>query len=102
MSFEKREKLTEWTCWLLLTVHFWFCASGYITYFQTKNQLTTPLIPESTILVISEPSFFSALSICGSFIISLWLYFFRKRIAVIILSAISIVAYEVLLVYFIR
>lgn len=47
-------------------------------YFQTKRQLVSPLIPQSTILTVSEPFIFFAL--CSSLlsIAALLFYFFAK------------------------
>lgn len=58
---------------LLLSV----AAENY-AYFQTKRQLVSPLIPQSTILSISEPFIF--FSLCSSLlsIVALVFYFYSK------------------------
>jgi hypothetical protein len=100
MPPEKREKLIEWISRTLLTVHVWFVASGYITFLQTKRQLISPLIPRDLILQVSQPGFYTSSVLSGSFLISLWLYFFRRRFLVIIVSGLSIIMYEFILTWF--
>jgi hypothetical protein len=97
---EKKEKIIEWSARILLSIHFVRSLSCLIIYWQTKFQLTSPLIPEYIPLDISLPYFKASLIIGASFIISLWFYFFRKRLSAISISAVSIVAYQWLAVYF--
>jgi hypothetical protein len=90
---EKKEKIIEWSARILVSVHFYKCISGMIAFWQTKYQLTSPLIPSSTIEEITEPYWKASLIVSATFIIAIWAYFFRKRIAAIIASAISITVY---------
>jgi hypothetical protein len=94
MVIEKTEKGWEWACRAILTIHFWFCLSGYINYLQTKQQLNSPLIPKDVINQIAEPFVYPSLYLSAAFLISLWLYFFKKRIAVVIISGIAILSYH--------
>jgi hypothetical protein len=97
---EKRQKYFEWGCRIVLTVHFWFCVSGYISWRQAKHQLISPLIPEKTIFQLIEPSFYTSMILCSTFIISLWLHFFKKRLGVIMASSLSVLMYKPLLILF--
>src|SRR6185295_17912422 len=92
-----RENQFEWACRILLTLHLWIAASGYISFLQAKHQIISPLIPEKAILQVIQPNFYTASVLTCSFIISLWLYFFRRRVLVIILSGLSIIMYEFVL-----
>ncbi len=94
MAINSKEKGIEWACRILLTLHIYYIAGGYIAYFQTRQQLLSPLIPESTVFQITH-SYHSASLIClGSFLISIWLYFFNRKIIVIIISALTILLYQ--------
>ena len=97
---EKKEKIIEWSARILLSVHVLRSLSCLIIYWQTKVQLTSPLIPEYVPIDISLPYFKASLIIGASFIISLWFYFFRKKLIAISISAVSILVYEWLAVYF--
>lgn len=96
----KKERGLEWACRILLTVHLVLTLSGYTTYLQAKWQLSSPIIPKSTILEVTEPALYTCLCIGLLFIVSSWFYFFRKKQVVIALSSISILGYELLLFYF--
>jgi len=69
--------------------------SGYIAFFQTKYQLVSPLIPQSIVYEISTPYLTASLMASCVFLITLWLYFFHKKIAVLILATISLLFYQV-------
>jgi hypothetical protein len=97
---EKKEKIIEWSARVLLSVHFLRSLSCLIIYWQTKFQLTSSLIPEYIPLDISLLYFKASLIIGAFFIISLWFYFFRKRLIAISISAVSILAYHWVAVYF--
>jgi hypothetical protein len=65
-----------------------------ISFWQTKFQLVSPLIPTTVVDEISEPYWKASMIVSITFIVALWLYFFKKRIAAIIVSGTSIVAYQ--------
>ncbi len=90
----------EWACRTVLTVHFLLVLAGYANYIQAKYALTTPVIPRSTIDLISYPFLKLSLSEGIVFIISLWFYFIRFRIVVLSISSISVVLYWVITRYF--
>jgi hypothetical protein len=102
MPPEKREKLVEWTCRILMTIDFFVIIAGYLSYLQLKRQLNSPLIPKSTLFQIlsdtgiMEPSIISAIP----FLIGLWFYSFNLKIPAIVLFGLTIVVYKVLLVFF--
>jgi len=52
---EKKETIIEWSAPILLSIHFLRSLSCLIIYWQTKFQLTSPLIPECIPLDISLP-----------------------------------------------
>lgn len=97
----KRDKYYEWACRILLTIHLLSAMTGYTTFLQTRSQLMTPLIPQSAVLDISRPAIYTGLCLAATFLISLWLYFLKQKLAVIIMCAISLIAYEVLFYYFV-
>lgn len=92
----------EWVCWLLLTGNVLQTLSGLINFVQTEYQLVSPIIPQSTILEIARPHIYASLVAGIVLLISLWLYFFKKHLLVIILQTLLIVAYQAgLILYFI-
>lgn len=96
----KGTRTYEWPCRILLTLHLGIALWGYITYLQAKYQLTSPLIPQSTIREVAEPGIYTGLCIGATFLAALWFYFFRKPLIVMGISSISILAYGFLPGYF--
>lgn len=92
----------EWVCWLLLTGNVLQTLSGLINFVQTEYQLVSPIIPKSTILEIARPHIYVSLVAGIVLLVSLWLYFFKKHLLVIILQLLLIIAYQAgLILYFI-
>ena len=60
--------------------------------YQTRYQLISPLIPESTIWEINKQFVFTALVSTIAALIGLILYFFEKHLWVIILTVLTLVA----------
>lgn len=60
--------------------------------YQTRYQLVSPLIPESTIWEISKQFIFHALVSAFASVVGLWLYFFDKYLFVIILVGLILIA----------
>ena len=56
------------------------CRFRLIAFFQAKRQLVSSLIPEKAILQVIQPDFYTASILTCTFIISIWLYFFRRRV----------------------
>jgi len=63
-----------------------------VTVYQTRYQLISPLIPESTIWEINKQFIFHAIVSAIASIVGLFLYFFDKYLLVIILVALVLVA----------
>jgi len=94
MVKNKKGKSIEWVCRILLTLHLYCIAGGYIAFFQTRQQLVSPLIPENTLYQVTY-SYYTASLICLClFLFSIWLYFLNRKIIVIIISALSILLYQ--------
>jgi hypothetical protein len=58
-----------------------------VAVYQTRHQLVSPLIPESTFRTISEPFILDALICAIAGLIGFVLYFFEKYLWIIILSS---------------
>jgi hypothetical protein len=72
---------------------------GYIAFIQANYQLVSPLIPTSTLYLVTE-TYINASLVTGILLfISLCLYFFQKRILVIITSSIAILSYFIIVNY---
>jgi len=61
-----------------------------VAVYQTRYQLVSPLIPESTFWTISQPFILEALICAVSSLIGLVLYFFGKYLWIIILASVVI------------
>lgn len=92
----KKEKQIEWACRILLTLQIWTLVGGYVLI-QMKYQLVSPSIPPSIPYDISHPYIISSLTAGVLFLITLWLYFFLRKIAVIVLATVSILFYQLFL-----
>ena len=84
----KREAKLEWACRVLMTANVFIIISGYLAFFQTKNQLVSPLIPRSTVYDIASDTgnilFKISLLAALLFTVGIWLYSFKKKIAAIL------------------
>ena len=89
----------EWACRILLTFLFFRVLTGYITNWQTEYQLNSPLIPAETLRQIARPYMLASLITAAGFIISLWLYFFQKKLAAVILASLSLILFEGLVIW---
>jgi hypothetical protein len=92
----RREKQIEWACRILMTVDIIIISAGYVSFFQAKNQLMSPLIPKSTVYQISYDSndtiMKASLISCGLFLIGLWFYSFKKKVVALILFSLAVIA----------
>ena len=97
----KREKQLEWACRILITVDVLVILSGYLSYLQIKRQLTSPLIPHTTITQIwydSNDAIVKASIISAIIFLSgLWLYSFKKKNLALFLFISVPVCYKLLL-----
>ena len=57
MPAVNRDKQREWTCRILMTIDVIVIIAGYLSYFQTRYQLVSPLIPGSAIYQIMSDSY---------------------------------------------
>jgi hypothetical protein len=65
-STEKRDVRLEWVCRIFMTIDVFAISGGYITYFQLKHQLASPLIPKSAIdQVMSDTHIMEASIVCA-------------------------------------
>ena len=94
------DRSTEFACRTILTFHLLTVLAGYIVFVQTKYQLDSPIIPRSTIEMITSPYWKISLVESATFILSLWFYFLRLRIWVLVISSVSFVAYVITVRYF--
>jgi hypothetical protein len=76
----------DWIARALLTLQVLAIMSGYFNYVQLSFQLLSPLIPKSTISAImldsADPLIYRCIYMGLAFLISLWVYFFRKYMEV--------------------
>jgi hypothetical protein len=72
---------------LLLTI-----VGQFISVYQTKYQLVSPLIPENTIWEINKQFIFTAFISTIICIVGLFLYFYEKYLWIIILIAITLLS----------
>ncbi len=61
-----------------------------VVFFQTEYQLTSPLIPASTILEIVRPYLLKALFSCLAYIAALIFYLYARYIVTIIICAVTV------------
>ncbi|WP_460556524.1 hypothetical protein [Ferruginibacter profundus] len=87
----------EWPCRILLVLNCIIALSGYISFLQAHAQLVSPIIPSATIHLIVKQQMFNSLITGILFLMALLFYFFQKRMATIIISTFSILAYYYLL-----
>jgi hypothetical protein len=97
---KKGEKL-DWICRILMILDIYVILAAYISYFQAKWQLVSPLIPRRTInqiLYDSNDILMRAGIVSGIlFLAGLWLYTFNKKIFAIILFIAVPVCFQVLI-----
>jgi hypothetical protein len=83
MILIEREKRIDWICRILMTINVFILVAGYISYFQAKRQLVSPLIPKNILYQILEDGGDIIMkAIFGSavlFLTGLWFYSFRKK-----------------------
>ena len=94
MTPSKKEKIIEIVCRILISLQLLLVIRGYIAFLQTKNQLVSPLIPESAIYDVSYTYVITSLIASGFMLVTLWLYFLKKKTAVIVIGAVSLLLSE--------
>ena len=101
-SNQKHTNNIEWVCRIILTIHLFRIAAGYITILQADYKLTSPLIPSFTVYEIAKPYILPSFLMICSFVLALWFYFYQKKLVSLIISGISLVAFEVWLTFFLN
>lgn len=96
----KREARLDWIYRVVFTINLLVVVGGYISYFQAKHQLISPLIPRSILYDITDQYMKASLVSSGLMLAGFWLYSFQKRIAAIVLSILSIAAFEIVFISF--
>jgi hypothetical protein len=95
MTTSKKDKTIEIVSRILITLQLILVIRGYIELLQTKYQLVSPLIPQSVVYEVSYPYIITSLIASGCMLVTLWLYFLKKKIAVIVIAAISLLFAEI-------
>ena len=95
MTSSNKDKTIEIVSRTLISLQLILVIRGYIAFLQTKYQLASPLIPQSIIYEISYPYIITSLIASGFMLVTLWLYFLKKKIAVIVIAAISLLLAEI-------
>jgi hypothetical protein len=98
-GISKGETTMEWICRALITIDLCFVIGGYISFFQTKRQLATPLIPHSFLYEVAETPMKAALITAIGLGAGLWFYFFRRRVIAIVLFGAAALSYQLILLF---
>lgn len=88
----RRKKSLKNGAKVCLTVLILYIIEQLASVYQTRHQLASPLIPESTIWSINKQFIFKAFVAAIASVIGLILYFFEKHLLVIVLIALTLVA----------
>jgi hypothetical protein len=83
----------EVICRVLFTLNTLMLAGSLLIYIQTQYQLVSPLIPRNIIDQIAGPYLQGALPVAILLLPGLWFYFYRKLTVVIVLQALSLLAF---------
>ncbi len=96
-NHSKKDTQLIWIYRIFVTLDIILIISGYISYYQTNYQLTSPLIPKSTIDVIMNDNGLFKASIVTSipFLAGILVWSFNKKTAAIILLILSVLVYKV-------
>jgi hypothetical protein len=99
-EISKRENQLQWICRILITINVLLICGGYISFFQMKYQLDTPLIPKSTVYQIFAESngiIMKASIISAAILLTgLWFYSFKKLAIAACLFGASIICFKIL------
>ncbi|HET6994250.1 MAG TPA: hypothetical protein VFI06_04660 [Chitinophagaceae bacterium] len=85
----------EWACRILITLDLYFIVQGFASFFLTKHQLVSPLIPQSILYDVSANQMKAGLATTIGLAAGIWTYFFKKRIAAIIILGIAALSSEI-------
>ncbi len=77
------ENTLDWIFRVMLAIGIYIICNGYFSWFQVKNQLVSPLIPESTVNLIfrdgNDLLFKASLWSSIWFLGGTWAYTFKKK-----------------------
>jgi hypothetical protein len=103
-GMSNKEKQLEWACRILMTIDVIVIVAGYLSYFQTKQQLISPLIPKSTVYQILSDAgdviMKISLILAIPFVAGLWFYSFNRKIPAIVLFGLTAFLYKLLFFLF--
>jgi type IV secretory pathway TrbL component len=88
---DKKQKRLKTGAKIALTILLLNIVGQLATIYQTRYQLISPLIPESTIWEINKQFVFHAIVSAIASVVGLLLYFFDKYLLVIILVALVLI-----------
>src|SRR5215218_9612714 len=89
---DKKQKRFKTAAKIALTILLLNVVGQLATVYQTRYQLVSPLIPESTIWEINKQFIFHAIVSAIASIVGLLLYFFDKYLLVIIIVGLILIA----------
>lgn len=89
---DKKQKSLKTGAKIALTILLLNVVGQLVTVYQTRYQIISPLIPESTIWEINKQFVFHAAVSAVASVVGLLLYFFDKYLLVIILVALVLIA----------
>jgi hypothetical protein len=96
----KRGFRIEWLCQVLFTLNLFAVVSGYISILQAQRQLVSPLIPKYLVneiaLGVNNIMITASLFCAGFFLLGLWFYSFKKKIAAVVLWGLALISYLVI------
>ncbi len=100
MALKQPQNKLEWVARVVLTLQVYLTFSGYIQILQTNYQLTSPLVPKSTVYEVTSYLWWPSAMMGIALIAALWFYFFRKHAVTVVVGAASIIAFEIWVRYF--
>jgi hypothetical protein len=86
----------EWTCRILISLDLYLVAQGYGSFLLARQQLVSPLIPQRLLYDVSAIGIEGSLVTTIGLAIGLWFYFYKKKIAAIIIFSIAAISGEML------
>jgi hypothetical protein len=96
LEISEKPTWKEWACRILITLDLYFIAEGYFSFFLTHNQLVSPLIPQSILYDATIVQMKGGLVTTIVMAAGLWLYFFKKRVAAIVILSLAMTSNEIM------
>lgn len=102
-EISNKEKQLNWACRILMTIDVLVVLAGYISFFQAKRQLVSPLIPKETIYQIfydgGDDIMKASMMAAIIFLSGIWLYTFGLKKMALLLFIISPVCFKLFLLF---